>query len=371
MTYCETDVAALLHCASRGDDRYLAQSLIACRNLTEYLRVLQVGSSGSTADYSRFDEHKAILDRYSSGSSTPSELAQLETIRRLGISVIPYGDKRYPALLTEIPDPPPVLYHRGVWSDLNTPQIAMVGARQASGQARKIAHELSSRLAAMGLVITSGLALGVDSRAHEGALTQGHTISVLAHGIDQIYPRRHQALAQKILERGCLISEQPLFTHPNKATFPKRNRLISGLSLGVIIVEAAPLSGTLVTARHALEQNRELWVLPWSIFHHQGRGGLELLSQGAQICLGPEDVVRQLASNPLLENAMKLAKGVFSKRRSSEDTSSLLSRFNDGVTTFEALMQSGCLSRESLQAELVELELSGSIRKTPQGYIRV
>lgn len=371
MTLCETDVAALLHSSSLGDDRFLAEQLIAHRNLPAYLAALLEGVGEATVDSVRLDKHRAVLNRYVSGSLKPSENAQLETIERLGIGVIPFGDARYPTLLCEIPDPPPVLYHRGTWQDLNTPQVAMVGARQASSQARKIAYELGARLASMGLVITSGLALGVDSCAHEGALSQGHTISVLAHGIDQIYPRRHQALAQQILERGCLVSEQPLFTHPNKATFPKRNRLISGLSLGVIIVEAAQLSGTLVTARHALEQNRELWVLPWSIFHHQGRGGLELLSQGAQVCLGPEDVVRQLASSPLLQGALRSEVKVSPRETVEVETSALLSRFNDGVTTLDSLIGKSRLSRQALQAELVELELSGCIRKTPQGYIRV
>lgn len=371
MNLCETDVAALLHSSSFGDERFLAEQLIAHQNLPGYLEALQDDTFEAPAVDARFDEHRAVLDRYSSGSLTSPESVQLETIRRHGISVIPFGDGRYPTLLGEIPDPPPVLYHRGTWQDLNTPQVAMVGARQASTQARTIAHELAARIASAGLVVTSGLALGVDSCAHEGALTQGHTISVLAHGIDQIYPRRHQALAQKILEQGCLISEQPLFSHPNKSTFPKRNRLISGLSLGVIIVEAAQSSGTLVTAHHALEQNRELWVLPWSVFHLQGRGGLQLISQGAQVCLGPEDVLQQLASNPLLQGALSSELKVAAKEIIRVETSPLLSNFNDGVTTLDSLISSSRLSRQALQAQLVELELGGLIRKTPQGYIRL
>ncbi len=371
MNLCETDVAALLHSSSFGDERFLANQLIAYQNLSGYVEALRGDASEAATADTQLDEHRAVLDRYSSGSLLPSETVQLETLRRLGIRVIPFGDAGYPTLLCEIPDPPPVLYHRGAWQDLNTPQVAMVGARQASTQARTIAHELAARMASAGLLVTSGLALGVDSCAHEGALTQGHTISVLAHGIDQIYPRRHQALAQKILERGCLISEQPLFTRPNKSTFPKRNRLISGLSLGVIIVEAAQLSGTLVTARHALEQNRELWVLPWSVFHHQGRGGLELLSQGAQVCLGPEDVLRQLASNPLLQGALRSELKVTAKDKIRVEASPLLLSFNDGVTTLDSLISSSRLSRQALQAELVELELGGLIRKTPRGYIRL
>ena len=208
------------------------------------------------------------------------------------ISLITYGSIYYPNLLSEIDDPPLALFAIGDISLLSEPQMAIVGSRRPTPVGAKIARQLSSQLASLGIVITSGMALGVDGLAHEGALDEASaTIAVMGCGLGQIYPARHRNLFERICSSGLILSEYSIGVKPSKFTFPERNRIVSGLSLGVVIVEAAQKSGTLITARLAMEQNREVMVLPGSALSQQYEGSHELIKNGAALITSVDDVL--------------------------------------------------------------------------------
>jgi DNA processing protein len=222
---------------------------------------------------------------------------QQQILRDLGAELVPLGHPHYPTLLTQIPDPPPLLTVRGELSRLQRPWLAVVGSRKASAMGVRAAGEFSAAMVQAGLGVCSGLALGIDAAAHRATLASGGTTcAVIATGQDLCYPRRHQVLARDIAAQGILVSELPLGSQPLRERFPQRNRIISGLSLGVLVIEAAQRSGSLITARMALEQNREVFALPHSIYHPQGRGCNSLLQQGARLVETPEDILAELGS---------------------------------------------------------------------------
>ena len=229
-----------------------------------------------------------------------AELARLE---RLGIRLISCHDDAYPARLRTIPDPPPVLFVHGTLLALDQRAIAIVGSRRASPYGRQVAAELAAGLAQRGITIVSGMALGADAAAHEGCLRAGgRTIAVLGGGVDIIYPPEHAALYARIAAAGAVISEAPPGSPPTKMSFPIRNRLISGLSLGVVVVEAPEKSGALITADHALEQGREVFAVPGSVNSVQSRGSHRLLREGAKLVESVDDILEdldwQLAAKP-------------------------------------------------------------------------
>ncbi len=213
--------------------------------------------------------------------------------------VLRFTDADYPALLSELTVPPPLLFVRGNLAVLNQPQVAIVGTRNPSQEGGRHALDFAATLAASGLHITSGLALGVDGAAHQGALNvsqqvhAGRTIAVLGTGPDRIYPARHRDLATAILEQGgALVSEFSPGTPPQAENFPRRNRIISGLTLGTLVVEAARRSGSLITAKYALEQGREVFAIPGSIQNTQARGCHQLIKEGAQLVECAQDVMQ-------------------------------------------------------------------------------
>lgn len=212
------------------------------------------------------------------------------------VHLVSINQDAYPAVLREIPKAPALLYLKGRPQALALPQLALVGSRSPSPSGMNIAREFAQHLAAGGLAITSGLALGIDQAAHEGALAaQGCTLAVMATGIDQIYPRRNQALAEHIVASGgALITEFPVGTAPQAAFFPQRNRIISGLSAGVLVVEAAVKSGSLITARYALQHNREVFAIPGSIHNPLSRGCHALIKEGAVLTESADDILAHL-----------------------------------------------------------------------------
>lgn len=211
------------------------------------------------------------------------------------IHVVTLLDDTYPELLREIANAPPVLYIKGNLGCLLEPQIAIIGARKASQFGLNSSYQWAQYLANHGLVITSGLALGIDGAAHQGAVDNGKpTIAVLAHGMDSIYPRRHQKLAQSIIEQGALVTEFPLGLPAKREHFPRRNRIISGLSLGLLMVEATIKSGSMITAKYAVEQNRDVFAIPGHIHDKQVSGCFQLLKQGAYLVTEAEDILQQL-----------------------------------------------------------------------------
>lgn len=205
-------------------------------------------------------------------------------------------DDYYPQLLRSIRDAPPLLFVAGHPELLNDPQLAMVGSRNPTKSGQETAHAFAQHLAGNGLGITSGLALGIDAHSHQGALeAQGTTIAVVATGLDIIYPARNRALAERIVEQGAIVSEYPLGVRPQAQNFPRRNRIISGLSIGTLIVEATLNSGSLVTAQHANEQGREVFAIPGSIHNPMARGCHRLIRQGAKLVETANDILEELA----------------------------------------------------------------------------
>ncbi|MDZ7783312.1 MAG: DNA-processing protein DprA [Halioglobus sp.] len=278
-------------------------------------------------------------------------------------------DGRYPPLLREIHDPPALLYLRGDVAVLQQPQIAIVGSRNASSAGLRLAAELAAQLSAAGLCVCSGLALGIDGAAHRGALTAGGaSVAVMATGIDTVYPRRHRTLAQTIVDQGCLVTEFDPGMPPLRENFPRRNRIISGLSLGVLVVEAAPGSGSLITARSALEQGREVFALPWSTLHPGGRGCLQLLRDGAKMVQGVDDVLEELGALYALQyrSGSEPAHGP----GDADPPSPLLRFLGFEVMGVDQLVEDSGRPVSEVLAELAELELSGHVMRVAGGYVR-
>jgi len=221
----------------------------------------------------------------------------LKRIEQLDIGVISLCCSAYPKLLKEISDPPPLLFFRGDQKLFNQSQLAVVGSRKSSPVGSENAYRFASKLACDGWVITSGMASGIDSKAHQGALTEGGlTIAVLGCGVDQVYPKHNAGLYRVIADQGLLISEFPIGFGPRRENFPKRNRIISGLSVGVLVVEAALKSGSLISARMALEQGREVFAIPGSIHSPNSKGCHSLIKQGAKLVESVEDIVEELGA---------------------------------------------------------------------------
>ncbi len=224
--------------------------------------------------------------------------AELDGITTLGAHLIAHGEPRYPRLLCEIHDPPPLLTVRGEPELLAKPTIALVGARNASANGRLLAKTMAKDLAAGGLAVISGLARGIDTAAHEGAIEGGgRTVAVIASGVDIAYPAENADLMERIAMSGAIISERALGKAPQARHFPRRNRLISGLSTGVVVVEAAPKSGSLITARMAIEQNRDVMAVPGSPLDARHRGTNQLLREGATLIETADDVREAMSAN--------------------------------------------------------------------------
>lgn len=225
-------------------------------------------------------------------SLTPEKTAQELISSNIKVTVL--GDPDYPKLLAEIPDPPVVIYSRGRLPGHEMPLIAIVGARRATPYGRVMAKKLAEDLTNLGWGVVSGMARGIDTAAHEGAIAgNGYTLAVLGCGVDVCYPRENQKLYEKIAEMGCLLSEFPPGTHPQPKNFPIRNRIISGCSLGTLVVEAGERSGALITANFALEQGRDVFAVPGSVTSIRSRGTNNLIKQGAKLVESAEDVIAE------------------------------------------------------------------------------
>jgi DNA processing protein len=287
-----------------------------------------------------------------------------------GAQALAITDEHYPPLLRTIHDPPPVLYVLGDPSVLSDAQLAVVGSRRASAAGLRVAEALSGQLAAAGLHICSGLALGVDGAAHRGALRAGgKSVAVMANGIDRVYPRRHLQLAGELRQAGCLVTEFPPGMPPLRENFPRRNRIISGLSLGVLVVEAALPSGSLITARTALEQGREVFALPWSMLHPGGEGCLRLIRDGAKMVQTIDDVLEELG--PLYALQQELFAPAPAVVDVPPDVSPLLGLIGFESVTLDELVHSYALPVAQILAELSALELAGQIERCAGGYIRI
>ncbi|MCC5792317.1 MAG: DNA-processing protein DprA [Legionellaceae bacterium] len=276
-------------------------------------------------------------------------------------------DVHYPALLREIPSPPIVLYAYGDPSALQQPTLAVVGSRKPSVQGAENAFRFARDLAAAGVTIVSGLALGIDAQAHLGCLNaKGRTIAVLGTGMNHIYPRRHQGLAREISQKGLLLSEFPLQTRPFAGHFPRRNRIISGLSLATLVVEAATKSGSLITARLALEQNRDVLAIPGSIHNPMARGCHVLLQQGAKLVSKVEDILEELP----IHSTKNISPGNNPQAELASDAQKLVQCMGFDPSSVDDISRRCGLDINQTMAKLTELELEGIIQAVAGGYIR-
>ncbi len=288
-----------------------------------------------------------------------------------GSRIISLDDSRYPDLLKQIHDAPPLLFVRGDTELLQNPQLAMVGSRNPSMVGRETAQEFACSLASAGMTITSGLALGIDAASHQGALDGGgHTVAVFGTGLDRVYPAKNRDLAHAIVERGgVLISEYPPGTEPKPANFPRRNRIISGLSLGTLVVEAALRSGSLITARCAAEQGREVFAIPGSIHNPLARGCHQLIRQGAKLVEDARDILEELA--PQLHAVLQEAEELRPSPVPDGDHKTLLDCMGNGPNSVDQLVKRSGLTADAVSSMLLLLELQGHVVSTAGGYALV
>ena len=285
--------------------------------------------------------------------------------------IISLIDDRYPKLLREINAPPLVLFVKGDLGCLHKPQIAIVGSRNPTVVGKEIAEQFAKYLAQAGLTITSGLALGIDAASHRGALeTKGKTIAILGSGMSAIYPGQHKELAERIVDQGALVSEFSLQTSPRRANFPRRNRLISGLSKGVLVVEAAIRSGSLITARFALDQGREVFAIPGSIHNPLARGCHQLIRQGAKLVEIAQDILEELSSwqYDLPEKKGEIAKDI--EIALDDDYKNLLSCVGFEATAVDLIVSRSGLKIEEVSSMLLLLELQGYVKLEINGYCK-
>lgn len=284
-----------------------------------------------------------------------------------------YSDLHYPALLKEISDPPPFLFVWGHRSLLNYLQVAIVGSRNPTRAGLEIAFQIGQALGELGICVTSGLALGIDAASHRGALSaRGRTVAVLGCGPNIIYPLRHQTLSQEIAAQGgAVLSEFPPDTPPAALHFPMRNRLISGLSVGTLVVEAGLRSGSLITARQALSQNREVFAIPGSIHNPLARGCHRLIQQGAKLVESMTDIVAELGGW-VADLSTRTPPTTPSKSpRLDGDEQKLLQCVGFEATSIDLLVQRSQFSAQKVSALLLNMELQGCIEAIPGGYTRV
>jgi DNA processing protein len=307
-----------------------------------------------------------IAQKIKQGVNIDAIAPTLNWLQKDNAHVVTLADNAYPRRLLEINNPPVVLYAIGNLHWLNHPSIAIVGSRNATPQGEKNAEEFATSLCNSSLCVVSGMALGIDGAAHRGALkasgkSNGATIAVVGTGLDIVYPARHRDLAHQIAERGLIISEFPLGTPSKAQNFPRRNRLISGLSLGCLVVEANIDSGSLITARLATEQGREVFAIPGSIHSPVAKGCHQLIKQGAKLVENTQDILEEL-KNLLTEiSPTGLMDKAAPESTTSRQANTVLTSMGFDAISFDVLQQRTALTTEALSAMLMVLELEGKI----------
>ncbi len=303
--------------------------------------------------------------------------ADLRWLEQPGHHLVTLQDPRYPALLADLADAPPLLFVNGDPALLDSPQVAVVGSRNPSPTGRETARDFAAFLAGAGFTITSGLATGIDGAAHRGALdVEGRTLAVSGTGPDRVYPAAHGALAREIASKGALVSEFPLGTTVSPGNFPRRNRVIAGLSLGTLVVEAARRSGSLITARLAAEQGREVFAIPGSIHNPLARGCHLLIRQGAKLVETGADIVEELGplfgtlGTPAGE-APPLEGSPAGPRALDADYRALFDCLGYDPVSVDTLVARSGLTADKVSSMLLLLELEGHVSSAPGGrYLR-
>ncbi len=297
---------------------------------------------------------------------------EIDACTKFGAKMVMYGSPDYPALLLNIADPPPIITVRGdikIWQ--NKTIIAMVGARNASAGGCQLAQKLAKELGDNGIIVASGLARGIDTFVHKGSLKTG-TVAVIAGGIDNIYPPENAALYQQIFEQGAVISEQPFGGLPYAGSFPGRNRIIAGMSVGTVVVEAAPKSGSLITARFALENNREVFAVPGSPLDPRSKGCNHLIKQGAMMVESVTDIIEGIAHTRRLNlfetPAAKFTNIPFIDSVNESELAELRKKILDKLSSYavsiDELIEQCDSSTPAMQIILLELELAGRVKRS-------
>lgn len=311
---------------------------------------------------------KAIAGR----AALPQAEQELARAARAGVHCLALPDPAYPALLREIADPPLVLYAKGNLELLSRPAIAVVGARAATIYGKKMAENFAAALARVGLTVTSGLALGIDTCAHQGALAaNGATIAVLGCGLDVIYPPQNKKLFAMIATSGMLLSEYPLGTQPESFRFPARNRIISGISQGVVVIEAASRSGSLITAEFALEQGREVFAMPGRVDSGKSEGCHRLIQEGAKLVQRAEDILAELRLPGLTGATSTPALVAGPTKPPTATEAAILAVLDQYPRDIEEIIAACGLPAHTVTAALLGLELSGRIEASPGPQYRL
>ncbi len=340
-----------------------------CRNLIE-----EFGSAGEALDARESSLREVagvgskLAEKIARARKEVDAEAELELCRKLAVTIIARGDAAYPPSLVEIPDPPSLLYVKGSIEPTDQIAIALVGSRKCTPYGLRISEKLASSLARVGLTVISGLARGIDAAAHRGALKAGgRTLAVLANGLGEIYPPEHEELALEVAAAGALISESPMRQGPLAGLFPQRNRLISGLSLGVVVVEATPRSGSLSTAKHATEQNREVFAVPGPVDSLPSRGCHFLIRDGARLVETVDDILEELGplvsevkakpEQPSIRHPVELSL--------SDQERTLLGRLDDRPISVDELIVGSGLTASQVMATLSVLEMRRLVKRQP------
>lgn len=350
------------------------------------LKLVQLwGSPGavlaaSLKDLTRSGCSAELAERIMQGPDTASRLQierQISIAERLKIHVLTFFDHGYPERLRMIADPPPLLYLSGTLAKTDDVAVAIVGGRRATACGRLITEEIARELAGYGITILSGLARGIDAAAHRGALAgKGRTIAVLGCGIDRTYPPEHDTLRRAIETQGAVISELPIGAPPQSHHFPRRNRILSGMSMGVLVTEAALSSGSLITAKLALEQGREVFAVPGSVKEEACRGSNGLIKEGAKLVERAQDILEELT--PQMDGRMRAQLSIRSTSPSHETTrlgaeeALIYEALSYDPQSVDTVIESTRLTAAKVASTLLSLELNGRVRQLPgQQYIRI
>ncbi len=328
--------------------------------------LIRVGCSSELADVIRrgpLAQSRHLVDR------------QVKLVERLHINVITLADPPYPKRLKAIHDPPPLLYYTGSLQEQDGMAVAIVGGRSATQAGRAITEEIAQELARSGWTIVSGMARGIDAAAHRGAIAgQGRTIAVLGCGVDHTYPPEHDELRRQIEAHGAVLAELPVGSSPQSHHFPRRNRIISGLSVGVLVAEAAMNSGSLITAKLALEQGRDVFALPGSVKEARCRGSNGLIKEGARLIECAGDMIGELLPQvePALRTRAMLGEGASSVSAGlGADEQRIYEVLSHEAQSVDVVIERTGLSAAQVTATMLTLELRGYVRQLPgQQYLR-
>jgi DNA processing protein len=322
-------------------------------------RLIALGLSSTQITYLQSSEHKEV-----------NQCLEWQNQSALN-TIVALTNPIYPKLLSEISAPPPVLFVKGDPLTLSEPQVAIVGSRNASLEGLDCAKQFACSIVQHNYVVTSGLALGVDGYAHHGAIeAKGKTIAVLGSGLERIYPAKHRSLAHRVIDSGALVSEFRPDAPPRPDNFPRRNRIISGLSTGVLVVEAAERSGSLITARYANEQGREVFALPGSIQNPTAKGTNGLIKAGAKLVSSPDDIFDEIGA--LTECAISHQPSLFEQEVITEQLPfpEVFATVGSEATPVDIIAERCQTPVHEIMMQLLELELQGFIAAVPGGYIK-